>query len=329
MSTSQALAKPNTTNGTHSETEQWYQVNLLVFQHLKGKTTGEFSEQWPTEVELAYPKQTTSLHPLLKPNYNPLVQPLPNYSLMVDADAGFEKEKGNIRRSAGFRTLFYKQWYQKLGKGVTGQAVAIQGGKSTEKHQQLEGWVRFSQKRYLHLEVDLWLHDFDASGQLNGVQTSTLPVPIPEPDRLFSQLFDLGLPEIARWHASHRVSADSSTSAISGEPAVGAPAQPGSEAWSTPAMLALFKLSQADTERGTTTPFYIRSPKRTITYVMHQKRRMKSKTQHYLDHPLLGVLVEVIPYEREQIELLDKTTALWLRPNASAFQTNAAPTTEH
>ena len=61
-------------------------------------------------------------------------------------------------------------------------------------------------------------------------------------------------------------------------------------------------------------PFYIRKPQRIITYVMNQKRRMKSKELHYLDHPLLGVLVEAIPYKPEDVEKLDDKTAVWLRP---------------
>ncbi|MDF1644950.1 MAG: CsiV family protein [Pseudomonadales bacterium] len=270
-----------------SPKEQWYQINLLVFQHLKGKTQGADAEQWPRLVELGYPKKTTYLRDTSKQPGNPLIDLPQNYSLMDAPESGFVQANRNIRRSAGFRTLFYKQWRQKLGTGVTGQPIAISGGKSFGEHQQLEGWVRFSQKRYLHLEVDLWLHEYEKSLQRMGIQTSDVPLPIPEQEQLLEKLFDFkldALPTIGQQNANAAQSANK-----------------------------LF----VDKPETQPLPFYIRKPQRIITYVMNQKRRMKSKELHYLDHPLLGVLVEAIPYESEQFEKLDEKTALWLRPAAS------------
>jgi hypothetical protein len=32
-------------------------------------------------------------------------------------------------------------------------------------------------------------------------------------------------------------------------------------------------------------------------FELHQSRRMRSKTLHYIDHPLYGVLLLITPYE--------------------------------
>lgn len=272
-------------SATEPEKEQWYQINLLVFQHLKGKTQGANAEQWPQQVDLAYPKRTIYLRDTPDKPLNPLTDIQPNYSLMNDPESGFIKEKLRIRRSAGFRTLYYQQWYQKLGTGVTGQAIAISGGRSYGERHQLEGWVRFSQKRYLHLEVDLWLHEYDKSLQQNGIQTVSVPQPVPEQEQLLKKLFDLGIDESLTKKAT--------------EP------------------LAKVKQNALEKPHGVPVPFYIRTDRRVATYVMHQGRRMKSEELHYLDHPLLGVIVEAIPYEPEQAERVDQKTAIWLRPPAS------------
>lgn len=269
-----------------SPKERWYQINLLVFQHLKGKTQGVDAEQWPRLAELNYPKKTTYLRDTPSHLGNPLTDTQQNYGLIDDPDSGFLQAKRKIRRSAGLRTLFYKQWRQKLGTGVTGQATAISGGKSFGEHQQLEGWVRVSQKRYLHLEVDLWLHEYEQSLQQNGIQTVDVSRPIPAQEQLLKSLFDFKLDELlANGQALQIANAGQSAEQVIVEKPEDQPL-----------------------------PFYIRKPQRIITYVMNQKRRMKSKELHYLDHPLLGVLVEAIPYKPEDVEKLDDKTAVWLRP---------------
>lgn len=273
-----SLAAEQAQDSSSNQTKkQWYQINFLVFQHLKAKTQGNGVEQWPKEAELSYPNYTVYLKDRTKQPINPFIDTQDNYRTIVNPESGLQQEKRNIRLSAGFRTLFYKQWYQELGAGVTGKAIAVSGGKSFDGQQQLEGWVRFSQKRYLHLEVDLWLHDYDKSHQELGLQTKELPQPIPEPEKLMATLFDFGLPPMP-----------------------------------VPVAETETDVSNKIDEEIPAIPFYIRKPRRVITFVMHQKRRMKSNELHHLDHPLLGVLVEAIPYEPKTVEKVDRDTAIWL-----------------
>jgi hypothetical protein len=37
---------------------------------------------------------------------------------------------------------------------------------------------------------------------------------------------------------------------------------------------------------------------------MQQKRKMRSKEVHYLDHPLLGVVIKLMPLDEEQLQEL-------------------------
>lgn len=109
------------------------------------------------------------------------------------------------------------------------------------------------------------------------MQTKELAQPIPEPEKLMDTLFDFGIQPIPAPVAETET--DVSNKIDQETPAI---------------------------------PFYIRKPSRVITFVMHQKRRMKSNELHHLDHPLLGVLVEAIPYEPKTVEKVDKDTAVWL-----------------
>ena len=37
-----------------------------------------------------------------------------------------------------------------------------------------------------------------------------------------------------------------------------------------------------------------------LSYAFQQQRRMRSGELHYLDHPVIGLLVKVTPYESEE-----------------------------
>ena len=43
--------------------------------------------------------------------------------------------------------------------------------------------------------------------------------------------------------------------------------------------------------------------------LMQQKRRMRSREVHYLDHPLLGVVIQLIPVQEERLQLMAEAEA--------------------
>ena len=38
--------------------------------------------------------------------------------------------------------------------------------------------------------------------------------------------------------------------------------------------------------------------------LLQQKRRMRSKEMHYIDHPLIGVVIKFMPLDEEQLQVM-------------------------
>ena len=58
----------------------------------------------------------------------------------------------------------------------------------------------------------------------------------------------------------------------------------------------------AFTEQGDTAEMRLQSRKTLQNFGMFETRRMRSKELHYFDHPLMGIIVRVIPYEIKAVE---------------------------
>lgn len=133
--------------------QQWYKVELIVFENLNPNA----SEKWP----VMPPREPLRLS---MDSANNFVQPASREALNDSAQG--------LRNSAGYRVLTHSSWMQPALNRSRAQPIAISG-------EQLEGQIRIYAATYLHVDLDLWLQDSRASsvgkdGQLQGPRNPNL-----------------------------------------------------------------------------------------------------------------------------------------------------------
>lgn len=269
------------------EAPAWYQVEMIVFERTSGP---DGIEQWPRNIQLRYPinwvaledsesdtetmQSGTSEQPSWDNGLDALKERRP-VSHPRDAFLPLPKDLRNMdrfanamNRSGQYRVLFHEAWRQPVTALEDSPALLIQGGDAFDDHSELEGSITLSVSRYLHLHTRLWFTDFEPNyGQPPGAW-----------------------PELPR-----RPNAPQSE--------IGQPAE---ESWSTPSWGDEWQNTTGnawDTSLNTTSslPDFLGDdyvPRRIVT--MNQQRRMRSEELHYLDHPVIGLLIRVIPYERSE-----------------------------
>tara|TARA_R110002049_G_scaffold221841_23_gene393368 strand:+ start:225 stop:836 length:612 start_codon:yes stop_codon:yes gene_type:complete len=117
-----------------SYADQWYHVELVVFEQLSTTT----DEQWP---QMSDGITAGSLTPGMA---SPLIQPATNNSLNSIAS--------RLSSSSQYRVHYHQSWQQYIMRKGSAKAVNII---STDGL--IEGTIRLDKATYLHASVDLWL----------------------------------------------------------------------------------------------------------------------------------------------------------------------------
>ncbi|RRJ84665.1 CsiV family protein [Aestuariirhabdus litorea] len=270
---------PNGVSANEAPEERWFQVEMIVFEHIDPNSDEIWSEEYqageenslaaesPFEEDL-YPhrEQPMELSPpvaageeaaplveLLLADGSPLLPPLnreeetgkknqaPDKPLMLLPSDQFTltTQRERLDKSEAYRVLFHQAWRQPLVESSSAPWIRIEGGDYYGASPTLAGSVSFSLKRYLHIRTRLSLTEFEP------FQSLTTEIPDDYVSNAEEQI--LAMPDSA------------STSQARGyEP------------------LRRFDLTQS--------------------------RRMRSSELHYLDSPVMGVLVRLIPFEQPSIE---------------------------
>lgn len=105
-----------------------------------------------------------------------VTRPLPFQRLGEEAKTLHEAYQ-HLRRIDRYRPLFHEVWQQPLQSRSRSPAILITGGEPYGSHFELEGTIKLSVERYLHIETDLWLHRFEPNfGQPTTLQVPDLPI---------------------------------------------------------------------------------------------------------------------------------------------------------
>ena len=275
------------TYAQHSDSHEtnWYKVEIFIFANEAGNSAQ--GELWPSEHRLRYPNNsvqltipaehssqalqfsdntdsagTTFSATLNTPeNTNPQLDS--NRGSITHTPVAFEKltvdqltltqQASILAKQNDFRPLFHQAWLQTMEDRDNSLAIIIRGGDPFDDHFELEGTIKLSVERYLHIQTDLWLSRFINAAASEKPNWDTLPkVPALEmanntdPNRLF-------------------IDASAPFAAINRQDS--------------------FDFIEQRQYRVDS------------TVVVRQDRRMRSEELHYIDHPLLGVLIKVIPHE--------------------------------
>ena len=152
------LALLSTAASHGEESDRQFQVELIVFAHLNAFDGGEI---WPAEERgMVAPSDWTDLGERVQ-----LMSDGRRLTAVADA----------LQRSNHYRPLVHLQWRQAVQAPAAAQAIDLEqllGAANRQTSPRMEGSLRLSVARYLHLETDLRLIDVE-SGQF---MEAALPV---------------------------------------------------------------------------------------------------------------------------------------------------------
>lgn len=267
--------------------ERWFQVEVIIFARGNGDS-GE--ENWPRNPTLSYPfhwvelrdpdapppsrfsrlseswSESRSVRDPLTDNLTPPDLEREPYYRLPSSERALSRHAAALARHSGHRVLFHEAWRQPFRDNREAPALVVSGGDAYGSHFELEGSIRLTLSRYLHLNTNLWLTRFDPN---TGQTPGTWPQLPNRPTR-----YSVDVPA--------QIDAPLSSPFES----------PERNAWGL------------DLRTDTTTanlPEFLREPylpSRIVT--MNQQRRMRSEELHYLDHPLMGLLIRITPYDRPE-----------------------------
>lgn len=234
----------------HAATETpWYEIELIAFA--RNAEDGGQSENWPQEPgspdwSTAHAIQT-ELPSSLEARTQDVATPPSSFILVPEAGYQLSGATRQLKRTAGrMEPLLHLAWRQPVQNRDSAEPVYIQSPSYIQastgypQPSRLEGTVKISLSRYLHVDLDLLLRE-----------------------------------QIAAHDPSSQPSLGSYTTATSNY----------------------------------------------RSYRMQDHRRMRSNELHYIDHPLMGVLVEIRPFEAPEPKPAPPSAPIPLPKTA-------APTTE-
>lgn len=315
--------------------ERWYQVELLIFSHEDTVS----SEQWEPLPELAYPEAARflifpeanearleqqraearaltaaseedvefgveseldefgrqfiriipiepedspdipSATPQTEPpeeTVTPAVEELPPilptpFVALPRASREFHGKAAYMQRSGYYRTLFHETWVQPVRDERQALPLIIDRSGDSESWPGLQGSVKLHLSRYLHIETRLWLN---TDGHYLPGEWRMPPPPFGP----VSVVVEAPEPEPEE------------------EPYYVTP-QP-----AEPLETKLPDEAELLEPEGPVYPWR-------HAVLLNQQRKMRSNEVHYIDHPLLGVVIKITPLDEEQLRAMAEAEA--------------------
>ncbi len=166
---------------------RWYQIEVLFFRNLAESAQTE--ESWPMEIELQMPETSYLMPETDSPLADQAQRPWhpPQITLVEELEetvAGEEEREGSdtpprlvyrgvadgethldairqkLQRRGDFHVLDYRAWRQPLLEDGAPVYFRVAAGEHHGLYRELEGYIGFSLKRYLHIDTDLWWGDY-------------------------------------------------------------------------------------------------------------------------------------------------------------------------
>jgi hypothetical protein len=240
---------------------------MIVFARRNATT----EEQWPKAIKLRYPtrwielKDPTKTQTQTSTGDNPPISDFTkeSYWQLPANERNLNNQARILERNPGYQVLFHQAWRQEITNAKQAFSLLVSGGQAYGKHLELEGSITLSVAPYLKISTNLWFSQFDVNlGEL-------------EPN---SEIEQKTWPEI--------------------------PLRPNYVAHNRPMSLDM-DINQelsANTLGNTAITANLMSDEEKEPYIprqivlMQQERDMRSNEIHYLDHPLLGIIIKIVPY---------------------------------
>ncbi len=218
---------------------------------------------------------------------------VPAFTLLGNEALSLVVQKEAIDEQDNMRVLFHQAWEQPLVDSASSPSIVIAAGDKFGEHFELEGTIKLSVARYLHLEANLWLTSFEPNfGQDLEFWPELPEIPLDPLDRILQLEIDAS--------AAQQINEEKPNLHFNEhEQAVFSTVQPDQSEYSTELPKLDFHLLNDNQENAlysaitsdkTDKPYLIKE-----IIVMEQRRRMRSKEIHYLDHPRIGLVIRLEP----------------------------------
>lgn len=244
--------------------EGWYQVEMIVV----ARKDDSGQEHWPSNIKLRYPAKWVELKDPAATETGITGSAAVDltkeaFYLLPASERQLNAQAQKLQRSPDFEVLFHNAWRQIITNKKSSKAILINGGRTFGQHQALEGSIRLSVATYLKLQTNLWLAQFD----LNVGQEITQTWP------------EIPLRPNYAATATHSFSLDSDIEAELEQALANENNQ-----WSS-----------GNIEGNATLPEVDNFVTRQII-LLQEERDMRSSEVHYIDHPMLNVIIQITPY---------------------------------
>lgn len=194
-----------------------------------------------------------------------------------------------VRRSGRYRVLFHEAWVQPVPEQARALPIVLDRSGDTGEWPAWQGSILIYLSRFLHLETRLWLN---TRGNYFPEGWTLPPAPLGPPSVLVDGMPPYRYREAKLAEALAEQAEQAAAAAYPGLPTIGSDetAADGAE----------------DPEAEPAEPLW---PWRHSVLVSEQ-RRMRSEEVHYLDHPLLGVVVKLTPVDLDALEAERQVSAV-------------------
>lgn len=257
--------------------ERWFEVELIVFAHLNGQALE--SEKWPDITGLILPKKVIELgqpapEPIEKPKpktgeqslvfeqvNSSAVEPIPMpvaFVMLKDEELQLKESFKKLKRSREFRPLLHVAWRQPTYSAKHAQTVLLYEGMTEPEY--TENTKNKSKNKRLNTKSDT------DNGVINPRFVGTIRLSVA---RYLHFAADL----VYRVPVTQRVAIQMQDRDLWTDSPYQAISYPQGPAYQLESWKAI---------RG---------------FRLKESRRMRSKRIHYLDHPFLGVVVQITPVE--------------------------------
>ncbi|OZY85757.1 hypothetical protein CBP51_01535 [Cellvibrio mixtus] len=245
--------------------EGWYQVELIVFAR-KNDTS---QEHWPSNIKLRYPSDWVELKEITTAENSSVDLTKEAFYRLPESERQLNAQAQKLERNSRFQVLFHNAWRQVITNEKAAKSILIQGGQTFGQHQELEGSIRLSVATYLKLQTNLWYSQFDLNvGQEQTRQWPELPK---QPNFLATPIAGLSL-----------------DSSLELEQALAVENQQWDNTLATP---------DNSNDPANSDNYLTRQ-----IILLQQSRDMRSSETHYIDHPVVGIIVQVTPYPAQSVQ---------------------------
>lgn len=138
-----------------SRAQDWYQVEVIIFEHSEEVQSQQMPETWPNVLDLDWPSPLLKLEPALGRQEEPAV--LPAFEELSFDQRNLNNDSYAIRVGDDYNLLWHKAWRAPIQPEEQAPWVLVQAGEQLGEHYRLEGAIRIHLSRYLHLHSNLWL----------------------------------------------------------------------------------------------------------------------------------------------------------------------------